>query len=101
MPPRELDEQDFPASPEYSESPDTQVPPWSDDAEQAVLSAMMADPRAVAAARAIVRAESFYSTKHRRLFGAMVRLSDAQMVIDPITITEQLSRTGELEAAGG
>jgi replicative DNA helicase len=86
---------------ESSPPPAKRVPPWSEDCEQAVLSAILQDGRAAANARAILTADAFYSLKHRRMFKAMCALHDAQSVIDPLTLSEQLTKTNELVAAGG
>lgn len=76
-------------------------PPYSEDAEQAVLSAMMIDERAVAAASAVVDDTMFYAERHRRLFRAMKTLALAGTTVDPLTLANQLGTTGELEACGG
>ncbi|MDP9178240.1 MAG: replicative DNA helicase [Gemmatimonadota bacterium] len=76
-------------------------PPYSEDAEQAVLSAMLMDKDAILRANEHVDDSMFYREGNRRIFRAMVTLSDRGDVIDPLTLTEELSRTGELEASGG
>jgi len=76
-------------------------PPYSEDAEQAVLSAMLMDKDAILRAIEHVDESMFYREGNRRIFRAMVALSDRGDVIDPLTLTEELSRTGELEASGG
>jgi len=43
----------------------------------------------------------FYAERHRRIFRAMVAISERGSVVDPLTLSEELSRKGELEAAGG
>ncbi len=43
----------------------------------------------------------FYREAHRRLFRAMTRLFERGDVIDVITLSEELKKTGELDAAGG
>jgi replicative DNA helicase len=43
----------------------------------------------------------FFREAHRRLFRAMIRLSERGDVIDVITLSEELKKTAELEAAGG
>src|SRR5262249_13333141 len=39
--------------------------------------------------------------KHRRLFRAMVTITERGSVVDPLTLSEELSRRGELDGAGG
>ena len=43
----------------------------------------------------------FYREGHRRLFRAMLALTEQRVVIDHITLRDELLRRGELEAAGG
>src|SRR5215208_8447982 len=76
-------------------------PPYSEDAEQAVLSAMLMDSDAIVRAAEIVDDSMFYAERHRRIFRAMVAISERGSVVDPLTLSEELSRRGELEASGG
>ncbi|HEX8943326.1 MAG TPA: replicative DNA helicase [Gemmatimonadaceae bacterium] len=76
-------------------------PPYSEDAEQAVLSAMLIDQDAVLRAVEFVNDTMFYAERHRRLFRAMVTITERGGVVDPLTLSEELSRRGELEASGG
>ena len=76
-------------------------PPWSEDAEQAVLSAMLMDSDAALSGMELVNDTMFYREGNRRIFRAMVTLSSRGDVIDPLTLSEELARTGELQASGG
>ena len=93
---------------EYSIAPSTgrdpfrdRRPPYSEDAEQAVLGAMLLDTEAITRAIEIVDESMFYSERHRRLFRAMLAIHQAGSVVDPLTLSNQLDRSGELAAAGG
>jgi replicative DNA helicase len=77
------------------------TPPYSEAAEQAVLSAMLLDSDARLRATEYVDESRFYRESHRRVFRAMLSLSERGEVIDPLTLTEELARKSELEAAGG
>jgi len=76
-------------------------PPYSEDAEQAVLSAMLMDADAVARAVEYVDDTMFYVERHRRIFRAMATLAERGDVIDPLTLSDELGRRAELEASGG
>ena len=76
-------------------------PPYSEDAEQAVLSAMLMDQDAVLRATETVDDTMFYAERHRRIFRSMIAIAERGAVVDPLTLSEELSRHGELEAAGG
>src|ERR1041385_7269164 len=76
-------------------------PPYSEDAEQAVLSAMLMDQDAIVRAGEILDDSMFYAERHRRVFRAMVSITERGSVVDPLTLADELQRRGELEAAGG
>jgi replicative DNA helicase len=71
------------------------------EAERSVLGAVLLDNNALNAAIENLRAEDFFLDQHRRVFTQMIALSESQQAIDLITLTEQLHRHGDLEAAGG
>ncbi len=76
-------------------------PPYSEDAEQAVLSAMLIDQDAVVRAMEFVDDSMFYAERHRRIFRAMGAITSRGSVIDPLTLADELQRKGELDGAGG
>lgn len=76
-------------------------PIWSEDAEQSVLSAAMMEPEALAKARAIVGPDAFFRSAHTKFFAALCTIADRGEVPDPVTISEYLIGTGELDAVGG
>ena len=76
-------------------------PPYSEDAEQAVLSAMLMDQDAVLRATEYLDDTMFYAERHRRIFRSMVSIAERGAVVDPLTLAEELGRRGELEGAGG
>ncbi|HMU61128.1 MAG TPA: replicative DNA helicase [Gemmatimonadales bacterium] len=91
-------------SPDSSSIADTytgRAVPWSQEAEQAVLGAMLLDQDAALLATELVQDEMFYREGNRRLFRAMVALVERRTVIDPVTLREELGRRGELDAVGG
>ena len=75
--------------------------PWSNDAEQAVLGAMLLDQDAALKAAELLDDTMFYREAHRLLFRAMVALTERGDVIDPVTLREELGRRGDLDRAGG
>ena len=82
-------------------SPGSRQPPWSEEAEISVLSAMLIDGDAVARAVEMVDDSSFYREGNRRVFRAMLRLYSRGEVIDVVTLSDELKSAGELEGAGG
>jgi len=77
------------------------IPPQAVDLEQTVLGAMMLEKNAVTDAIDILLKESFYDPKHQFIFGAIKELFGKSKPIDLLTVTDQLKKNGELEAAGG
>jgi replicative DNA helicase len=75
--------------------------PWNQEAEQAVLAAMLLDQDAALRAAELVTDSMFYREAHRRLFRAMLGLVQRRVVIDHITLRDELLRRGELDDAGG
>jgi replicative DNA helicase len=75
--------------------------PWSPEAEQAVLGAMLLDQDAALKAMQLLDDVSFYREAHRRLFRAMAQVIDRGDVLDPVVLRDELARRGDLETAGG
>src|SRR5262245_59383006 len=96
------------AFPSFNSSPEPSVAaepvrgaPWSNEAEQAVLGAMLLDQDAALRAVELLDDSLFYKEGHRRLFRAMRRLVERRVVIDHVTLRDELERRSELEIAGG
>jgi hypothetical protein len=77
------------------------APAYSEDAEQAVLSALLLEPTALRIVRPLIEAEDFFRRSHARIYRSVVALADRGTVADPITLAEELDQQGELTAAGG
>jgi len=77
------------------------LPPQNLEAEQSVLGAVLLDNSAMAKAMELLVEENFYRTSNRKIYRAMLELSDLGEVIDQITLTERLKAQGEIEAVGG
>jgi len=76
-------------------------PPWSEDAERAVLAAMLLSSDAIVTAAEFVTEDMFYREGHRRLFRAMLTVHGGGAVVDPLTLANELEQRGDLTAAGG
>ena len=75
--------------------------PSSLDAESAVLGAILLDNDVYKQVAEVLISEDFSHDGHRRIFARMAALGQEGVGIDPVTLTEELVRTGELEAVGG
>src|SRR2546421_8410579 len=89
------------STPERSEFGGGRQTPWSNEAEQAVLGAMMLDQDAALKAAEVLDDTMFYREGHRLLFRSMIALTERGDVIDPVTLRDELSRRGDLDRAGG
>ena len=78
--------------------------PWSKVAEVGVLGALLEDSSRyedVAEQLGAVGEAAFYRESHRRIYSAMNRLAARGDVLDPVVLSDELERNGELEKAGG
>jgi len=75
--------------------------PRAPEAEQAVIAAMLMDTDAILRASEHVDDTMFYDERHRRIFRAMIAISQRSEVVDPVTLGNELTRRGELDASGG
>jgi replicative DNA helicase len=75
--------------------------PWSNEAEQAVLGAMLLDQDAALKAAEILDDTMFYREGHRLLFRAMTVLTERGDVVDPVTLRDELVKRGDLDRVGG
>jgi replicative DNA helicase len=62
---------------------------------------MLLTKDAIAAAVEVVHAEDFYKPAHGHIFEAVTSLYGAGEPVDPVTVAEELSRAGLLDAIGG
>ena len=77
------------------------VQPQAIPLEEAVLGALMLDKDALPLVLDILRPESFYSDAHQLIFKAIMALFEKTHPVDLLTVTEELKKSGDLEAAGG
>src|ERR687886_3111065 len=81
------------------------LPPQNEEAETSVLGAILLSEQALDGLLIDVKLkpEDFYRERHRLIFRAMIRLKEKAEPepIDALTVCEELSRSGELEEAGG
>jgi replicative DNA helicase len=77
------------------------LPPQNLEAERSTLGAMLLDREAIARVIEVLKEEAFYQESHRRIFHAIIDLYDRNEPVDYITLTDLLSRGGDLEKIGG
>jgi replicative DNA helicase len=75
--------------------------PHNMEAERSVLGAILVESAAINTAQEILKDQDFYREPHRKIFKVMSDLSERATAIDLVTVKEELSRSGDLEAVGG
>jgi replicative DNA helicase len=77
------------------------TPPHNLLAEQSALGGMLLSPDAVADVLETVIGADFYVPKHEVIFGAILSLYSRGEPTDAITVGDELTRTGDVQRAGG
>jgi len=77
------------------------LPPQSLEAEMSILGGVLIDNDAINRVLEMLVADDFYRESHRKIFQAMMKLSELREPVDLITLTDTLRKLGELEEAGG
>jgi replicative DNA helicase len=77
------------------------VPPQNLEAEASVLGGILLENEAINRVLEILAPADFYRESHRKIFRAMMELTDRSEPADLITLSELLKAKGELEAVGG
>jgi len=77
------------------------LPPQSVEAEMSVLGGVLLENEALNKALEILRPEDFYREAHRKIFNAIIDLSDKGEPADLVTLTALLQQRGEIDEVGG
>jgi replicative DNA helicase len=77
------------------------VPPQNLEAESSVLGGILLENDAINIVLELLLPEDFYRESHRKVFRAMIELTDRSEPVDLITLSEYLKSRGELDAVGG
>ena len=72
----------------------TQQLPYSLEAEQSVLGAILIDPACITRVMEYIKPESFYRPQHQELFSVLTRMFVSSQTIDFITVLEMAKREG-------
>ena len=76
--------------------------PYSLEAEQAVLGAVLTDPECMEDVTNRVKQEYFYLPQHRVIFGSMLSMyTGSKAKIDLVVIADVLAKEGQYDVAGG
>ena len=75
--------------------------PHNLEAEKCVLGAILIDNHAFNQAAEVIDAGDFFRDAHRRIFEKIVSLTDRSQPVDLVTLTDELTRSGEIDEVGG
>lgn len=78
-----------------------QQAPYSQEAEEAVLGAVMVNPDAFLGVASFLTVEDFYILRHSYIWEALTRISERNDKADFITVQEELRATSRLNDIGG
>jgi replicative DNA helicase len=81
--------------------PGQRIPPNNIDSERALLGSIMLRPEAIHEIMDIIKAEAFYSEKHRIIFQGMTELFTKSEPIDLLTLSARLTEKNQFEQIGG
>ncbi|MBI4634406.1 MAG: replicative DNA helicase [Deltaproteobacteria bacterium] len=77
------------------------VPPQNTEAEQSILGGILLENQALNTVLETLGANDFYSEAHRKIFTAIVELSEKNEPYDLITLTNILKNKNQIESIGG
>ncbi len=80
---------------------DLKLPPYSTEAEQAVLGSILLRPDSYAEINDIIDIEHFYSEKHKTIFASISELLSKGNPLDYLSLKNTLDEAGNLEYIGG
>ena len=77
------------------------VPPQNLEAEQSILGGIMLDNQALNSVLEILQVKDFYNNAHRKIFSAIIELSERNEPSDLITLSSALRDKKQMDAVGG
>ena len=86
---------------EKKNNADLNLLPQNIEAEEAVLGAILVNPRVITKVVESLKPESFYKPAHRYIYEAMLELFNQNEKIDIISVSDVLSYNSKLDAVGG
>lgn len=75
--------------------------PYSVEAEQAVLGAILIDPKCLSEVAVTMSADYFYLPQHKEIYSAISSMYELSQNIDLVSLIEKLKRNGVYDEAGG
>ena len=80
---------------------DVRLPPNDNDAEEAVIGSLLIDGAAIFQIADFLQPSDFYFEQNRWLYEAAIELYQRDEAINQVTLAQELTRKGKLDAGGG
>lgn len=80
---------------------DGQVLPFSLEAEQAVIGAILIDPACISVLADVLKPDNLYLEQHKAIYSIMWNMYSLSQVIDSVTVLEELKKQGVYDDSGG
>lgn len=77
------------------------IPPHDEEAEQAVLGAILIDKDAITTVSELISPDNFYDQRHQDIYDAMLALYEERKPIDLLTLTDILKKRKKYDKIGG
>ncbi len=77
------------------------LPPQNIEAEESILGGILIENEAFNKVMEILSADDFYREAHRKIFNALINLSERDEPADLITLTNELRKIDQLDSIGG
>ena len=82
-------------------NPPFRIQPANDEAEKALLGAILINNAVLDRVSEFLLPEHFFFPAHGRIYGACLKLREAQRVADPVTLRDLFAQDGDLQDIGG
>lgn len=80
---------------------DGMLAPFSQEAEEAVIGAVLVNPEAFYPIAMFLRSEDFYILRHGYIWTALERMAEKKLALDYVTVQEELKAINHLNDIGG
>jgi len=91
----------MPSATKTKQSEISQLMPQNVEAEEAVLGAILVNPRCLDKVISTLKPEYFYKPAHRYIYEAILQLTNRNEVIDIVSVSDTLNINQKLELVGG
>lgn len=82
-------------------APSVQIQPHNQEAEEAVIGAVLVNPEAYYDLATFLKGDDFYIHRNRWIWEAFTRLHERRTPIDLLTVSQELDTAGQLAEVGG